>query len=153
MKMPPLARLVITSDAAQLRRTLGPTAWGVLEELALTGEPDAAARQLVAVTSARRLAAWLGLSKDTVAAALRRLSIERLVTRCDHRDDMTGTFARSTYEVTLPPGLERQELVPSTVATTAMAPGCGGRSERARVLQPNLFDPPNDPNPITSELT
>jgi DNA-binding transcriptional MocR family regulator len=59
-------------DAAKLRRQLGATSWVVLEEMMerSTGDGD----HVVAQVSIRSLASSLGLAKDTVARAVRRLS-------------------------------------------------------------------------------
>ena len=90
--------LVIDVSARTLRRTLGVLAWAALEELLL----DAVAwptGDLNARVSARVLAARLDVSKDTAAAALRRLTSVGLVRREDHRDAARGVFARSVYVI------------------------------------------------------
>jgi hypothetical protein len=61
--------VIVRSEARELRRSLRPVVWIVLEELAL----DAVALdgELVAPTSARSVAARLGLDPGTAASALR----------------------------------------------------------------------------------
>ncbi len=69
----PSRRPVTTGpDAAKLRRQLGATSWVVLEEMMerSTGDGD----HVVAQVPIRSLASSLGLAKDTVACAVRRLS-------------------------------------------------------------------------------
>lgn len=87
-------QLVLTDAARGLRRQLGPTAWTVLEELLLDatgGEP------MVVETHVRRIAEGVGISKDTVARALRRLIAQGVVTRSSGRDARSGCFGRSVY--------------------------------------------------------
>jgi DNA-binding transcriptional ArsR family regulator len=90
--------LVIGAGARCLRRRLGLTAWAALEELLLDAAPQAPGT-LSARVSARELAGRLGVSKDTAAAALRRLASAGLVLREDHRDATRGVFARSVYVI------------------------------------------------------
>jgi DNA-binding transcriptional ArsR family regulator len=90
--------LVIAAPARGLRRHLGLTAWAALEELVLDAAPQGPGR-LITQASARELAARLGVSKDTAAAALRRLASAGLVRREDHRDATRGVFARSAYVI------------------------------------------------------
>lgn len=94
--MPPNGRLVVTGRAAPLRRLLTPSAWVVLEELALGADALG-----VATTNSRRLAGDLGLSKDTVSRAMQRLIAAGLVERIEHRDDSTGRFGAIAYRVDL----------------------------------------------------
>lgn len=71
--------LLITTEAADLRRTVGPVAWCVLEHLALNATPAAASGWIV-VTNVRVIAAACGIGKDRAAAALRSLKDIGLVT-------------------------------------------------------------------------
>jgi hypothetical protein len=64
------------ASVRELWRPLGPTAWMVLEELAVHADSDGQ----IAV-GVRRLGSDLGLDKDTVARALRRLRGAGLVVR------------------------------------------------------------------------
>ena len=86
----------LTAVSAPTRRALTPSAWLVLEELALTAD-----RSGVASTNARDLAAALGMSKDTAARALRRLIAGAFVERIEHRSLETGRFAPIAYRVDL----------------------------------------------------
>jgi DNA-binding transcriptional ArsR family regulator len=91
----PLDRaLVVTAAADPWRRALPPSAWLVLEELAIGASDDG-----VLSTNVRRLGASLGLSKDTVARALRVLIRAGLVERVDERDARSGRFGAVVYRV------------------------------------------------------
>ena len=92
------ASLAIDARARDLRRGVGLTAWIALEELLLDAAPQPFGSLSVQV-SARVLAARLGVSKDTAAAALGRLALAGLVRREDHRDAARGVFARSVYVI------------------------------------------------------
>lgn len=89
--------LVITSTVRTLRRSVGLTAWAVLEELVLDAESTGS--RLTTQTSTRAMAQRLGISKDTAAAALRRLAAIGLARRQDQRDAERGVFARSVYVI------------------------------------------------------
>ena len=91
--------VVVGAAASELRRTLGPTSWMVLEELLVrsTGPADAC----VAQVSVRALAASLGLAKDTVGRAIRRLRYAGLVTVVQQRTD-AGIFNTGTYLIAVP---------------------------------------------------
>ena len=91
--------VVVGAAAGELRRALGPTSWVVLEELLLcsTGPADGC----VAQVSVRALAASLGLAKDTVGRAIRRLRYAGLVTVAQQRTD-AGIFDTGTYLIAVP---------------------------------------------------
>ena len=95
----PLPSVVVGAAASELRRALGPTSWMVLEELLLhsTGPADACAAQV----SVRALAASLGLAKDTVGRAIRRLRNAGLVTVAQQRTD-AGIFETGNYLIAVP---------------------------------------------------
>jgi DNA-binding transcriptional ArsR family regulator len=92
--MPPDRALVVTPAACPWRRVLPPSAWLVLEELAIGASEDG-----LLSTNVRRLGASLGLSKDTVARALRVLIRAGLVERVDERDASSGRFGAVVYRV------------------------------------------------------
>lgn len=69
----------------------------VLEELLLDAESTGSG--FATQASTRAIAQRLGISKDTAAAALRRLASIGLVQRQDRRDAARGIFARSVYVV------------------------------------------------------
>ncbi len=85
--------------AAEVRRSIGPTAWAVIEVLA--SRADVASPRPEVRCSARALADDLGLSKDTTARALRSLARQGFIRRLDHRAEANGRFAATTYEVEL----------------------------------------------------
>ncbi len=96
------AGLFVAPESRQAHRTLGTTAWAVLEDVALDAQLDDHGR-LLAVTNVRRIALQLGISKDTAARALGRLADAGLVER-QHRRDHTGAFTASVYVVRLAHG-------------------------------------------------
>jgi DNA-binding transcriptional ArsR family regulator len=110
--------VAVGAAASELRRALGPTSWMVLEELLLcsTGPADAC----VAQVSVRALAASLGLAKDTVGRAIRRLRYAGLVTVAQQRTD-AGIFDTGTYLIAVPDCI------------TVNAPTQSSRLPRARV--------------------
>ncbi len=93
-------RLVIDVDvAARVRGEVGPIGWLVLEAIAGHAPPG---RGVVEVRcSSRSLAGIVGVSKDSVARALRSLIDAGTVERVDHRDELSGRFASTTYRVDL----------------------------------------------------
>lgn len=106
--------LIVTSSAREMCRALGVTAVVVLQDVTLDAETDPA-ETIVAETNVRRIAANLGISKDTAARALARLADAGLLIRSARRRDTSGTFASSTYELHLGPD--------AGVALVAQAPG------------------------------
>jgi len=90
---------VVGVRAGDLRRSLGPTAWAVLEELVAQSTGPAERCEVTATT--RALAVELGLSKDTVAHALLRLHRAGIAT-VNQRRTAAGTFAAGTYLVAVP---------------------------------------------------
>lgn len=86
--------------AHELRRYVGPTSWVVLEEMmqAATGPAD----RLVAEVSIRSLAASLGLAKDTVARAVRRLRDLGVIEAEQPRSER-GVFQAGSYRLAVPP--------------------------------------------------
>ena len=94
--------VLLTAAGRVVCRAVGTTAWVVLLDLALDTEADAHGG-LVAATNVRRIAANLGISKDTAARALARLVDAGLVVR-HRRRGAGGEFVRSRYELCLDPG-------------------------------------------------
>ena len=94
--------IVIDGRASEVRRRLGPTAWGVLEEL-LAGStgPSSHCRSS---TTVRSLAAAIGMSKDTVARAVKRLTAAGIVVAEQTRTP-AGAFGRGTYRIVVPTGI------------------------------------------------
>ncbi len=89
-------------SAADIRRRLGPIAWVVLECLAESSVDCAG--ESVSFESVRGIAELLGLAKDTVARALRRLADEALVIFVASRQH-DGRFGPSHYRLSFPPNL------------------------------------------------
>jgi DNA-binding IclR family transcriptional regulator len=89
-------------SASVIRRRLGPIAWAALECLA--GSAVDCAGESVSFASVRGIATELGLAKDTVARALRRLADEELAiyVASRHRD---GRFGPSHYLLSFPSNL------------------------------------------------
>ena len=90
-RTPPEARaLTLGSTAPTMRRAVGPISWCVLEHLAETAEERA--DDTVSYETVRSTAGALGLAKDTVARALRRLAHAGLIThrpsRAENRNAM-----------------------------------------------------------------
>ncbi len=94
--------LLLTAAGRVVCRAVGTTAWAVLCELALDAEADAHGH-LLAATNVRRIAANLGVSKDTAARAVSRLVDAGLVVRHCRRG-AGGEFRHSRYEVRIDPG-------------------------------------------------
>jgi hypothetical protein len=94
--------LAVSAATAPTRRQLGPVGWLVLEELALSVENTSA---LIAPAGVRRLGARLGLDKDTVARAVRRLSELGLLHRVSQCRLARGSFATGGYRIQLPEGM------------------------------------------------
>ena len=91
--------LQLTPACREVRASVGPVAWVVLEELVMSAEDGP--RAIEVATTVRDLAAVIGLSKDTIASGLRRLVHHGLVTREDQRDRRSGCFGNSVYRVNL----------------------------------------------------
>ena len=80
---PPAASIVTAADAHPVRR-LGPTVWAVLEVLRERSTVDDRG-EVFADTSVRSLAEELGLAKNTVHRALRRLRRHGLINARQNR--------------------------------------------------------------------
>ncbi|HUP69185.1 MAG TPA: hypothetical protein VM142_05150 [Acidimicrobiales bacterium] len=87
--------LRIGAPVRELKRQLGPMAWGVLEDVALDAVADDDGR-LVATTSTRRIAENLGLAPGTAGRALSRLRQLGLV-RLVRQSGDGGRFGLSGY--------------------------------------------------------
>ena len=91
--------IVLGPRAHELRAYVGSTAWVVLEEMMQrsTGDGD----HVVAEVSIRSLASSLGLAKDTVARAVRRLRDLGLIQAEQCRSD-SGVFQTGSYRLDVP---------------------------------------------------
>ncbi len=100
MPTEPTRQTIVVGPAAhELRRFVGVTSWVVLEEMmqAATGPAD----RLVAEVSIRSLAASLGLAKDTVTRAVRRLR-DVGVLEVEQRRSERGVFEAGVYRLAVP---------------------------------------------------
>jgi len=91
--------IIVGPDVSGLRRELGPSSWVVLEEMLLSSTGDA--DDCTAAVSIRTLGASLGLAKDTVARAIRRLQAAGIVTAVPARTP-AGTFETGSYRIAIP---------------------------------------------------
>ena len=128
--------LVLTDRAASVRASLEPTAWVVLEELALTS--DLIDGQAVAEQSVRTMAESLGRSKDAVARALRQLAAAGLVARAEERHGFSGRFVGVRYVVDLRLAGLRLPADPITSTDVPPLPPPPPRP-------PSPFNPPDPP--------
>jgi DNA-binding transcriptional ArsR family regulator len=137
----------------------------VLEELVLNADAGSSEITILVPASVRALASELGLSKDTVAAALRRLANAGIARREDERESDSGRFGHSRYLVDLtstgiglaaPSEVSQPRALDSVItsadrpqaSTAAAAARAGRRLRRGSVAgdsQLSLLDP--EPNP------
>ena len=118
-------RIVVGPASAELRRSLRPIEWVVLEDVALDAHPDGDGA-LVAATSARRVAEHLGLTPGAAAGALARLRAAGLVTHA-RQAGPAGRFGLSAYVLGLVPGLDvldAEDRTPPDVAPPPVALPC-----------------------------
>ena len=137
--------LVVTPAVATIRRRLGPVAWVVLEELLLGAGPadGTAGTTRSCDATVRDLAERLGLDKDTVARAVRRLADDGLIAREQART-VDGTFTRTTYRVD---GPRRPPHRPErTHRASAAAPDGPPRRRPPPLAQPPLRRPCSSPS-------
>jgi DNA-binding transcriptional ArsR family regulator len=118
----PYAKVFPSSRA--VKRSVGPTAWVILEDIALDATLDGEGR-LVAETNVRRLAANLRLSPNTVTKHLGRLREHGFVLHEEGRGEVDGRFEVSRYVLDPSAAVERFTVTPSptaAVATTGSPP-------------------------------
>lgn len=123
-------RIVVGPGSAELRRSLRPIEWMVLEDVALDARPDGDGA-LVASTSARRVAEHLGVTPGAAAGALARLRSTGLVTHA-RQAGPAGRFGLSAYVLGPVPGVEvldakdrtPPDVGPPDVAPPPTAPPC-----------------------------
>ena len=125
-------RIVVGPGCRELRRSLRPLEWMVLEEVALDARRDDAG-DLVAATSARRVAERLGLTPGAVARALARLRAAGLVTHA-RQAGPGGRFGLSAYVLGAIPGLDVMEA-------TEVPAGAQPRPVSPRPLPPHPASP------------
>jgi hypothetical protein len=139
MPLDPVATAItVLACSRTTRRTVGPLAWLVLEELALSAEPGP--EGFVVETSVRDLSDRLNVGKDAAASAVARL-VDLGLVECRSRR-RAGRYAGSKYVVD-PAALRRAGLVlnrravdgspcplaPCPVAPDAVAPNTADRSD------------------------
>ncbi|MGH9247683.1 MAG: MarR family transcriptional regulator [Acidimicrobiales bacterium] len=145
-------KLVVTGEARAFRSALGVTAWAVLEELALEAVIDGDGA-LVAHTNVRAVAAQLGVSKDTAARAIARLTRASVVRRVVAERGARGALPTSSYVIDLTEvaGVSVDINTPTELThATATAPSptaafrpCTSRpAPRVDDAQTSLFDLP-----------
>ncbi len=91
--------IVLGPRAHDLRAYVGSTAWTVLEEMMQRSTDDG--DHVVAQVSIRSLASSLGLAKDTVNRAVRRLRDLGVIQGEQHRSD-SGVFQTGSYRLDVP---------------------------------------------------
>jgi hypothetical protein len=123
-------RLILTVESRVLKRSLGPTAWAVLEDVVLDAVQEEG--RWLARTSTRCVADHLGLTPGTVARSMARLCTEGIVHREDRRDVNTGRFGESVYVVESLAGLRPCVDLPHTVDRGLETPHTVRRAMEAR---------------------
>ena len=123
--------IVVGPKAHELHRYVGPTSWAVLEEMmqAATGSAD----RLVAEVSIRSLAASIGLAKDTVARATRRLRDLGVIAPEQPRSER-GVFQAGSYRLAVPPACLTVE--PSTTTPRPRTTTTKNQSRRTQSPAP-----------------
>jgi len=122
--------VIVTISSRVLKRSLGPTAWAVLEDVVLDAIPHE--DRWLARTSTRQVADHLGLTPGTVARALARLCTEGIVHREDRRDADTGRFGETVYAVVPVAALRPCVDPPHTVRRSTATPPTAERDTEKR---------------------
>jgi len=131
---PTRRRIVIGPRAHELCQYVGPISWVVLEEMLQrsTGTGD----HVVAQVSVRSLASTLGLAKDTVARAVRRLRDLGVLDAVQARSG-SGVFDAGSYRLSIPVAcLSVAELpqLPSSAPRAARPPSVCASSGQLSLL-------------------
>ena len=142
--------LVLTERALVVRASLEPTAWLVLEELAL--QASSIDGQVVAEQSVRTLAVALGRSKDAVARALRQLLDIGLVERDESRHGFSGRFVGVHYVIDLRAAGLRLPAEPVSAATLPDAVAVRSPVAPDRPPQPPIATAANPVHPPSTHL-
>lgn len=125
--------IVYGAAAVALRRRLGTTAWVVLEQL--LARSHGSVERCAAEMSVRSLAIDLGISKDAVARALRRLRETGIVTAEQSRAS-SGAFTSGSYLIDVPTCITLVEPpVPSSAKPRPLP-----LASRTALTQHSLFD-------------
>ncbi len=94
---------------------MGPTAWAVLEELLSRSVGVGPLCEATATT--RLLAGGLGVSKDTVARALRRLRHAGVVVDVVQDRTTAGEYGAGRYVIAVPVGITLPDPAPTAPST------------------------------------
>ena len=132
-------RIVVGPACRELRRSLRPIEWMVLEEVALDARRDDAG-DMVAATSARRVAEHLGLTPGAVARALARLRAAGIVTHA-RQAGPAGRFGLSAYVLGAIAGLDVLEVaaVPAGAQPRPVSPRpASPHAERPRAVDVHM---------------
>ena len=138
------AGLLIHADALQLRASLRPVVWMVLEDLALDAAPLDG--KLVAGTSARRIAGRLGLDPGGVSSALKILRDRKFVELVP-ATGAAGRFGLMVYALTELPGVE---VLPCTDSPQTVEPHTARAASDGNREPPRLPDRRGRRRPSTS---
>ena len=136
----PFAKVFPSSRA--VKRAVGLAAWGVLEDIALDARLDDRGR-LVSETNVRRIAANLGVSKNTVSGHLAKLRDYGFVLHEERRDDESGRYESSRYVLDPSACIERFTTTPAGEAgraTQSDQPGAAEAVARRGGPCPNGWD-------------
>ena len=133
------AEVVVTTAAGPLRRSLGPTAWALLEHLTAETSDEVGTR--VAHTNVRRLATELGLGRDAIASAVQALALGGYLRIEPTRSDV-GRFTTCRYVVPMNPALRRLDGPFESPPSSTTRPG--GRSQPPAPAQVTLMEGPDD---------
>lgn len=127
--------VVVGPKAPELRRYVGSTAWVVLEEMLQVATGPA--HQLTAEVSVRSLGASLGLSKDTVARAVRRLR-DLGVIHAEQQRSANGVFETGRYRLDVPVAClaVHEPTAPATQPTAAPTTNRRTRTNRTTSTSP-----------------
>ena len=124
----PAGGLIVGGAAAEVRRSVGPTAWAALEVLAASPRSHGPGAWTVH-SSVRELATRMGVAKNTAQRALVTLRVARLV-EFDQQRGGGGRFDASAYRLDVPDDvLTLQPLQRAAAARSSRRskPGTGGR--------------------------
>lgn len=115
--------VVLDGRCRALRRRLGPVAWMILEEAALTAESSEDLAALWSPLSIRRVADSLGLGRDGSARGLALLVSEGVLRHGGDSRGAAGRFVAGGYFLMAPEGLAVSGVAERTVSGD---PGPGG---------------------------
>lgn len=117
------ASVVLDGRCRALRRRLGPVAWMILEEAALTVNTSVSPGALWSPLSVRRVADDLGLGRDAAARGLSVLVSEGLLRRGGSPRGVTGRFVAGGYWLAAPAGLVLSDVAGGPVSDGAVFDG------------------------------